>query len=337
MTLTDSRQSFEAASVGTIPTAKRFYRAYGRNLESNVEIPGFQEIEPTISDLAVTWSDLPSPAIGLDNSEAVYRSHYHPPEGGERPFSLFRLEASYVASWHELCDFEVSGDGMRIVCYPAAGVSWGDANPFIQGRILPLALNFRGAVTLHGAAVSVDGGVAALLGTSGTGKSTLSARFHSLGHTLVADDLVAVWQDGGTPTVEWGPNHVRLDDRSMQFVRQKIHDPLQAELDYDKTRVTLRPDQADIAAGLPLRTIYMLERVAEGELEGPEIVEVPPLTALPTIVQGISNRTILGKDRMAEQFKLIMSMLNDVPVKHLRYPSGMELLAGVCELVNADR
>ncbi len=312
------------------------YRVYGRNLQSNVEIPGFQQIDGDKNDVTVTWPDEPSTYPGLDGTEAVYRSHYHPAEGGEKPFALFHVDSSFIARWEEICDFEVSDDGSRIVCHPWPGANWGEVNPFIQGRILPLALNFQGAVTLHGAAVQVDGGVAALLGTSGTGKSTLSASFHALGHTLVADDLVAVWQESDTPTVEWGPNHVRLDERSIEFIRGEMGGDLNTAPDYDKTRVTLRAQRADLSSGAQLRTIYILQRVDADELDGPEIVELSSIEALPVIMQGISNRSILDKRRLGEQFGLIARMLNSVPVKHLRYPSGMELLPEVCRAVNAD-
>ncbi len=314
-----------------------FYRVYGRDVESNVEIPGFQLTDPGHTDITVVWPDVASGYPGLDDADAVYTSHYHPAEGGEKSFALFEVESGFVARWEDICDFEVFDDGSRIVCHPWPGAVWGEVNPFVQGRILPLALNFQGAVTLHGAAVMVDGGVVALLGTSGTGKSTLSASFHSLGHTLVADDLVAVWQDSEVPTVEWGPNHVRLDERSVEFISGRMNGSLDSEPDYDKTRVTLRSSEADLSSGAPLRTIYLLHRVARDELEGPEIVELSSIEALPTIVQGISNRSILDKKRLGEQFSLITRMLNQVPVKHLRYPSDMALLPEVCKAVNEDR
>lgn len=314
-----------------------YYRVYGRDLESNVEIPGFHQGSPQHTDIKVVWPEVPGMYPGLDNSKADYSSHYHPAEGGSKPFGLFRLESRVIARWDELCDFEVATDGSEIVCHPWPGIPWGEANPFIQGRILPLALNFQGAVTMHGAAAVVEGGVAALLGTSGTGKSTLSASFHSLGYTLVADDLVAVWQDDRDPYVEWGPSHVRLDENSIKYIASQQDDPLDAELDYDKTRVTLRSNQADLSGGNPLRTIYLLDRVEAGELDGPEIIELSSVEALPTIMQGISNRTILDKKQLADQFGLIGRMLGKVPVKHLRYPSGMEKLPEVCKAVNADR
>lgn len=313
-----------------------FYRVYGRDVESNVEIPGFQQTVSGQSAIKVIWPDVASKYPDLDEAAAIYRSHYHPAEGGEKPFALFKIESGFVARWNDICDFEVSNDGTRITCHPWEGVPWGEVNPFIQGRILPLALNFQGAVTLHGAAVKVDGGIVALLGTSGTGKSTLSASFHTLGYTLVADDLVAVWQDGERPTVEWGPNHVRLDKNSIEFISSRVDDPLQAEPDYDKTRVTLRPAEADLSGGAPLRTIYLLERVGPDELDGPEIVQLSSVEALPSIMQGISNRSILEKKRLAEHFGLIGKMLGSVPVKHLRYPSSLERLPEVCEAVNAD-
>ncbi len=313
------------------------YRVYGRDVESNVGIPGFQQTESSRSDISVVWPDVSDKYPGLDEATAIYRSHYHPAEGGEKPFALFKTEEGFVVRWNDICDFEISGDGSRIVCHPWQNVPWGEVNPFIQGRMLPLALNFQGAVTLHGAAVEVDGGVVALLGTSGTGKSTLSASFHALGYTLVADDLVAVWQDGDEPTVEWGPNHVRLDEHSINFITSQLSEPLKAEPDYDKTRVTLRQPLADVSDGAPLRTIYLLERVEAGELEGPEIVELSSVNALPAIMHGISNNSILEKKRLAEQFGLITQMLNRVPVKRLRYPSSFELLPEVCKVVNADR
>lgn len=313
------------------------YSVYGRYVGSNIEMPGFLQVEDGHCDIEIVWPESPAYYPGLDSAEAVYNSHYHPTEGGSKPFALFKIDGAYVLRWEELCDFEVPTDGSRIVCHPWPGVPWGEVNPFIQGRVIPLALNFQRAVTLHGAVVAVDGGAVALLGTSGTGKSTLSATFHALGHSLIADDLVAVWQDKDRPMVQLGPNHVRLDERSMEYMESRSDAPLQAFPDYDKTRVVLRSGDAGLAAGIPLRTIYLLERVGPDELKGPEIVALPLVESLPTLMQNISNKTILDKKRLGEQFELVTSMINKVPVRRLRYPSGMERLPEVCKAVDADR
>ena len=312
------------------------YQVYGVHVDSNVELPGFPQAEHGGSDVKIKWPEIPGRLSGLDDAEAFYGSHYHPVDGGEKPFAIFKTSGAYVLRWEGLCDFEVAEDGSQIICHPWPGVPWGEVNPFILGRLLPLALNFKGAVTLHGGAVVVQGGVAALLGTSGTGKSTLSASFHSLGHTLVSDDLVAVWQKDDVPMVEWGARHVRLNEKSLEFIRGRLDGKIVAEPDYDKTRLTLRDGRGDATGAIPLRTIYLLERVNPSELQSPEIVELPAVTVLPEIMQGISNRSILEKPRLAEQFELITRMLRHVPVKRLRYPSDMERLPEVCEAVNAD-
>ncbi len=311
------------------------YRAYGRLLRTDVELPGFEEADSGHIDIEIHWPDTPGHYGELDPETAEYSSHYHPESGGSKPFAVFRQDGRVIVRWEQLCDFEVTDDGSKIRCHPWLGISWGEVNPFIQGRVLPLALSYQGAVTLHGAAVAVNGEAVALLGTSGTGKSTLSASLHALGHPLMADDLVAVWLRSGAPVVEWGAGHVRLDETSTDLVAKRMGDSLRIDPDYDKTRVTLRTEQA--TDGIPLRTIYLLNRVDADLLERPETAEIPAIESLPAMMQGLSNSTILDRERKAEQFRMVTEMVGRAPVKQLRYPSDLDRIGEVCDLIIADR
>jgi energy-coupling factor transporter ATP-binding protein EcfA2 len=63
---------------------------------------------------------------------------------------------------------------------------------FLLGPVMAVLVHQRGMLPLHASAIAMDGQVYAFLGASGVGKSTLAAALNRRGHTVVADDVLAV-------------------------------------------------------------------------------------------------------------------------------------------------
>lgn len=70
---------------------------------------------------------------------------------------------------------------------------------------LPLMLQVAGCEALHASAVQMAGGVFAFCGFSGTGKTTFAYGLTRRGHTLYADDVVALSTTGGEPRIYTSP------------------------------------------------------------------------------------------------------------------------------------
>jgi hypothetical protein len=67
----------------------------------------------------------------------------------------------------------------------------------VLGQALPLAASLNGLEVFHAGAIAVPGGVVALAGPSGVGKSTLVAALLAAGADFFADDVLAVEAQNG--------------------------------------------------------------------------------------------------------------------------------------------
>lgn len=92
----------------------------------------------------------------------------------------------------------LSADAGHLVVDAAAGAT--DVGRRLVHLVLPLVFACRGALLLHASAVAIDGGVVAIAGASGTGKSTLAAALVGAGGRLVADDAVWITDEAGVAT-----------------------------------------------------------------------------------------------------------------------------------------
>lgn len=122
-------------------------------------------------------------------------------------------KSSYLAVFPGLCTFRIMLQKRRIECAPVAGIAPSTIAHLLLDHAIPRFLSLQtGYLVLHACAVLVDGHAMAILGHSGTGKSTLATYLASNGLPLVTDDcLVLRWDDGaGHWLAEPGYRSVRL-------------------------------------------------------------------------------------------------------------------------------
>ncbi len=162
------------------------------------------------------------------------------------------------------CDLYATSS--RIVLRGEPGLSDADLGDLAARVALGFVLQLRGILSLHGAAVSRSGGVLAIVGERGTGKSTASMALAARGFGMLSDDVVAI--DAGL-FVRRGLYRSRLNDDSLERLRTDM--PLaEAPRDRDGKHAVDGPLVGEAA---PLRLIVALEisdedRVASRELKG---------------------------------------------------------------------
>ena len=104
--------------------------------------------------------------------------------------AVTRDDDGYVHRVFGICDARISADLRTIVIDsdPQAGREL--LSIFLGGSILAVALQLRGAFVLHASAVEIDGRVAAIVGATGRGKSSLAALLCARGAAFVTDDVL---------------------------------------------------------------------------------------------------------------------------------------------------
>jgi hypothetical protein len=107
-----------------------------------------------------------------------------------------RRGAAYLLRFPGFADFDVSAGGTEVVCHPSPGADHATTEHLYLNQVLPLALSRQGRLAFHGSAVKVQDGIVAFLGRTGTGKSTLAARFARTGASFVTDDGLLLAREG---------------------------------------------------------------------------------------------------------------------------------------------
>jgi hypothetical protein len=96
--------------------------------------------------------------------------------------------------------FLIRPDARHVLCAPRNG----DWQRLLVAQVLPLVAALRGLHVIHASAVSMGDGAIAFAGPSGAGKSTLATELARAGHPMLAEDVLALRLDAGTPIAEPG-------------------------------------------------------------------------------------------------------------------------------------
>lgn len=116
------------------------------------------------------------------------------------PITFHSDGAGYVLQWHGRPFWHVDRQGRKLTYLADDQGSAPDSTTQLLW-VVPHVLMLQQQVVLHASAVEHTGAVLALSGSSGRGKSTLARLLAQEGMNLIADDLLVVHLDHGTPEV----------------------------------------------------------------------------------------------------------------------------------------
>lgn len=254
----------------TLPTTPYRYRAFGLNIHAALPLPdlapGAGEADLRIVPGRVERA-LPPPAhdgrsVVVDGDDVYLR-------------------------WAAAGSFHLHRGGT--IVYDAAPDALAESLQIcLTGPALGVALQQRGALVLHAGAVQVGDGAVAFLAESGCGKTTLTAALYARGHTLVADDVVAVTGlADGAPLVQPAIPRLKLDPDLVgplglgAAMARPFHPA-------DRRRALWAAER--FAAGpLPLRRIYVL-----GVGPAPAIAPLSPAEAMIAMTRHGYAQRMLG-------------------------------------------
>ena len=296
---------------------RRFYRAYGLTIASDVTLPELEPTAPAAADVLINVGpiDLPKPSSELGSD--------------------FRFEADrqYLA-WQAVGAFLIS-DASRIDVEPAPGVDDALIAFPLLGPVMALLLHQRGLLILHASAIAVGGKSVIFMGDKGAGKSTTAGAMIRAGHELLTDDVVALDMTRsdeamivpGFPQLKLAADAasaITLDDVE---VRPQVHPAI------DKAQHRLLGSFSHDR--VPATRIYILER---GERAA--ISPLPAIAALPAIIK-FSYVTRFGRpalvgDAAALHLGHCAGLANHVGVCRLEVPTGLDRIGEAVDLIEED-
>jgi hypothetical protein len=203
----------------------------------------------------------------------------------------------------------------------------------IVRRVLPRLGAFHGRLPIHAASLADDSGAVLLLGSSGAGKSTMTAALAlHLGWDIFSDDMSLIGDEGrhtafasmpGVSLWQASQEALGLPPEDCQPVRSR-----QGKVWYSPGVTGPRPPQ-------PLEAVILLSIDAEGRG-----IECQRLTG-PSVVVGLFSQLVVFHRRnpseIARQMDRFKRIATAVPIYGLAYPRDFRVLAEVVDTIRRIR
>ena len=230
--------------------------AFGLNIECDWPLPGSSPGPLAKSrSLPTTNVRVLMPeridAAWVEPAERIFEPEY--PDHKTR-FTVDRSARHYRLWFEGFGRYVVAADGTEVGLERGA-VSRDHQERFLFAQALPLAAVLQGYELLHASAVCREGGVAAFVGGSGSGKTSLASRLVARGAGFVTDDVLALEPGYDAPIAHPGPAFMAVPNEDRSLIRSASGRLGTAVGASDKIHASPRT----IGCELPLRVLYYLE------------------------------------------------------------------------------
>lgn len=201
-------------AVNAVAGKQRFdsYVIHGLSVRS--QIPLARPSRASSRDLVIRWGERRE--IPPDPPRGELLAALDPPYGD---YSFARTSSGYTVRFPRLCDFDFAASTRTLDVHLAEGENRDVVPLLLGGTVFALLLGVAGKASLHASAVRIAGSTVAIVGGSGTGKSTLAALVCSTGAECVSDDLLRVEITDGNAYCFRGASEIRLRATAAELAR----------------------------------------------------------------------------------------------------------------------
>jgi len=230
---------------------------------------------------------------------------------------------------------ERDGSHTRVRVETHGGASREAVLGFVQGIVLPAALQLGGAWHVHAGSVVVDARVVVLIGEPGAGKSLLAASLARLGHAFYGDDGLVIAM-GVSPRAILGSPNLRLADEAALAVQVDAGDVGRCP---SSGKQIVTPAVAGIAVDqreLPVRAFYALSRGPSSSQ--PRFASVKPSRAAVELLGAEFHPSPGTRSAVEERarFESAVSLARQVPMRSMVAPDDLERLPEIAAALVAD-
>lgn len=295
-----------------------FYRAFGVDIASEIEIPQFtnaQIRQNQFSDVSIVFG-------AVKNLLPERRETDRATQIGDQEILFF---------WEKIGAFLVRG-GSEIIVERDAEAEDALVRLPLVGIALAALLHQRGMLVLHASAVAINDQAVVFVGGKGKGKSTTAAALYERGHKMISDDIAAirVAADNSLRVAPGFPNFKLAPETAATIFGD---DPrlLPAVCSGVEKRYRSAANNF-LQKDAPLAAVYALE---DGET--PEMQRLKPQEAVTTLIAHTYlaryGKQLLQNRHAIENLRLCAKVAVQVPVRRLERPRSLEQLADLARLL----
>lgn len=287
-----------------------FYRAYGLNIHSHLELPELTPHKGT-PDAFINFGKVEFSEDKSFASGTKYRI---------RPGKIH-------LSWSEVGSFRLTNG--KITIDPSDDVDDNILKEVLLGPVFAVLLYQRGNLVLHASAVNFEGNAIAFLGYAGYGKSTLSIKMYEKGHSLITDDILPViLDDNHLPVTYPSFPMIKLEADVLSgnmenFQIMKKDSPLDKNYYFLSDNFSTTP--------IPLKTAYIIKRSEKVGIE-----ELDLQNALKELLPHSYCLKLFQDDEKFLNLVQCANLIEKIPVKVLNTGKSSEDLSEVIDIVEKD-
>jgi hypothetical protein len=314
------------------------HRLYGLTLRS--DFPFANQLLPTagVPDLHFTCVETAPILDDWQQSPPIFTSRTLT-ETGESSYSLYHQPDYEVLHFADTADYYLWND--KIIChlFNSAYDYWVEIG--LLGSVFSFWLERRGILALHASSVVLENGAIAFLASNKGGKSSLAATFMQSGYSLLTDDILPVELNNSRIMGRPGYPQMRMwPDQAQHFLGHyqtlaRVHPEL------SKRRVPV--GQAGLGTFCDvaqlLNCLYIPERRDPQEWGmGIEIIPISPREVILELMHHAFAAQVIDAvvSLRPQRFNLLAQIAQQVPMRRLIYPAGLEHLPLVRDAILAD-
>ena len=254
---------------------KYYYRVYGLNIESTIEIPEFEVIDDISKysiDVNLTYG-----TVNSEIKDLIERRH----------FSNFKK----MNMWFYIKEVGIFHifNGDTVIIEPCKDADLNMVKIYIMGSVLGMVLLQKNIVAIHGGGIVIDGKGCIFTGDKGAGKSTISTALRKKGYKFISDDVCSI-NCGDINKINYGFGYQKLCEDAMTKLGYDVkkYKPFRGDLNENKYIVSAFDEF--IKEEVPLKAIFEL---AVEDVEKIEIKEIVGADKIKNIVANIFRVDIL--------------------------------------------
>jgi len=294
------------------------YTIFGLKIKSEIECPELLPLNGVAEeDVVIRFDKVPAKLKKPSYQGAIYQT---------AP-SEFLLDLKPIARY-----YAVAGNMITIDKY--ANATNNDIRVFLLGTIFGALLHQRQMLPLHGSAIEIEPGKAAIFaGYSGAGKSTLAAKFSKNGYKVLADDI-AVIKLGHDERLWVYPSfpQIKLWEDSLVQIGESIEDKTRIRNKINKYGMKILSTFSSHHA--ELKKLYFIKHHKEEKLE------IIPLKGSEKIYELLNNtfrkNFVKGLGTEKEHFILMNKVAEKVDLKLVMRPFSSFQLNDLFKFIEQD-
>lgn len=316
------------------------YRIYGLDLCANRSVPGLVALpDNQVSEVEV-WLGSTPPWMGeiREPEKECWYAGADQEKHGEPILTIWKLAGGdyFRIRFIDGTEFVVDRQGSRIWATWPDPLTLEDTATYLLGPVLGFVLRLRGITCLHAGAIAFGGHAIALAGQAGAGKSTTTAAFAKLGCAVLADDIVALSDNGESFLVQPGYPRVCLWPESVNTLYSFADALPRLTPSWDKRYLDLTGTGHQFQQQpLPLAAVYILgERSPEPG--APFVSAMPVHPGLIALVANTYANRLLDRTMRAQEFALLSRLVTRVPLRRVTPHADPAYLLKLCDVILED-